>query len=433
MNRPKVLRTPGLGWLRSPRRLGLILAALGLAAYFLLPAWAAPPASNYDSLRLYTEALFEVSQKYVWPKNEEELIYGSLRGMMNSLDPDSSFLTAKEYQDYLQGPQRSPAEAGVDLIVKDGLVTTASVIDGGPASRAGLKPGDHIFKINGQMVRNLTTQEATRRFQGAPNTSFKLQVVRNGEVKPLDLTITLEPLGVSTVTTRYLENHVAYIRIRYFNNETPVELDSALNNIKQYKPPVKGIILDLRNNARGSMEEAVRSASLFLGNQQILIAKGRSPKTEQSFTGKDRDLVFKTLPPLVVLVDQGTARAAEIMAAALRDQARATLLGAKTLGLCGLTKAFPLEDGSALVMTVAQCYGPKGEKIQGKGLEPEVPGQKPQAAKAQEKPLAQEKTPTQEKAPAQVKSPEQDPWVQQANDLLTSGKPKPVAPKEPAS
>ncbi len=172
-----------------------------------------------------------------------------------------------------------------------------------------------------------------------------------------------------------------------------MELDTALNNIKQHKPPVKGIILDLRNNARGSMEEAVRSASLFLGNQQILLAKGRSPKTEQSFTGKDRDLVFKTLPPMVVLVDQGTARAAEIMAAALRDQARATLLGAKTLGLCGLTKAFPLEDGSALVMTVAQCYAPKGDKIQGKGLEPEVPGQKPQAAKAQEKAPAQREIP----------------------------------------
>jgi carboxyl-terminal processing protease len=430
VNRPKVLRTLGPGWLRSSRRLALILLVLGLAAYFLLPAWAAPPGSNYDSLRLYTEALFEVSQKYVWPKNEEDLIYGSLRGMMNSLDPDSSFLTAKEYQSYLQGSQSTPAEAGVDLIVKDGLLTAASVIDGGPAARAGLKPGDHIIKINGQMVRNLTTQEAGRRFQGAPGTTFKLQIIRNGLVKPLDLTVTLEPLGVSTVTTGYLDNAVAFIRIRYFNDGTPGELDTVLNHIKQHKPPVKGIILDLRNNARGSMEEAVRSTSLFLGNQQILIAKGRSPKTEQSYTGKDRDQVFKTLPPLVVLVDQGTARAAEIMAAALRDQARATLLGDKTLGLCGLTKAFPLEDGSALVMTVAQCYSPKGIKIQGKGLEPEVPGQKPQAAKEGQKPPAGKE---QEKAPAQVKSPEQDPWVQQAKDLLTSGKPKPVGQNEPAS
>jgi carboxyl-terminal processing protease len=408
----------------------VVLVALGLAAYFLLPAWAAPPASNYDSLRLYTEALFEVSQKYVWPKNEDELIYGSLRGMMNSLDPDSSFLSAKEYQNYLKGKTTPAAEAGLELIVKDGLLNAASVIDGGPAARAGLKPGDHIIKINGKMVRNLTTQEANRRFQGAPNTTLKLQVIRNGELKPLDISVTLEPLGVSTVTTAYLDHAVAYVRIRYFNDETPAELDTALNQIKQHKPPVKGIILDLRNNARGSMEEAVRSASLFLGNQQILVAKGRSPKTEQSFTGKDRDLIFKTLPPMVVLVDQGTARAAEIVAAALRDDAHATLLGAKTFGLCGLTKAFPLEDGSALVMTVAQCYAPKGAKIQGKGLEPQVPGQKPQADKEAQKPQAAK---DQGKAPAQVKSPENDPWVQQARELLISGKPKPEAKKKPAS
>jgi carboxyl-terminal processing protease len=430
VNRPNVVRTPGLGWLRSPRRLVLVLVALGLAAYFLLPAWAAPPASNYDSLRLYTEALFEVSQKYVWPKNEEDLIYGSLRGMMNSLDPDSSFLSAKEYQNYLKGTPTPVAEAGLELIVKDGLLNATSVIDGGPAARAGLKPGDHIFKIDGKMVRNLTTQEAAHRFQGAPNTTMKLQVIRNGELKPLDIAVTLEPLGVSTVTTGYLDNAVAYLRIRYFNEETPSELATALNQVKQHKPPVKGIILDLRNNARGSMEEAVRSASLFLGNQQILVAKGRSPKTEQSFTGKDRDLVFKTLPPMVVLVDQGTARAAEIVAAALRDQARATLLGTKTFGLCGLTKAFPLEDGSALVMTVAQCYAPKGAKIQGKGLEPEVPGQKPKAAKEGQQPQAAK---DHGKAPAQVKSPEQDPWVQQAKELLISGKPKPEAQKKPAS
>jgi len=406
--------------LRTYRRVAVILLFLGLTVYFLLPVWAAP-TSKYDSLRLYTEALFEITHKYVWPKSEEDLIYGSLRGMMNSLDPDSSFLTAKEYQSYLQGEKTAPAEAGLVLIVKDNLLTVASVIDDSPASRAGLKPGDHIIKIDGHQVRNLTTQEASRRFQGAPKAAIKLQVLRNGMVKPLDLTVTLEPLGVSTVTTRYLEHDVAYVRIRYFNNETPAELDTVLKNIKQHKPPVKGIVLDLRNNARGSMEEAVRSTSLLLGDQKILIAKGRASKSEESFKGKNRDLIFKPLPPMVVLVDQGTARAAEIMAGALRDQGQVTLMGAKTLGLCGLTKAFPLEDGSALVMTVSQCYTPKGDKIQGKGLEPGVPGVAPKDEKGEEK-----------KTPAKEVTPETDPWVQQAVDLITSGKP-PAAPKGKAS
>lgn len=421
MKHLSTLKTPGFGWLRSSRRWTVILLFLGLTAYFLLPVWAATPStSNYDSLRLYTEALFEITQKYVWPKSEETLIYGSLRGMMNSLDPDSSFLTAKEYQVYLHGDKSTPAEAGVVLIIKDNLLTVVSVIDDSPAFRAGLKPGDHIIKIDGHPVRNLTTQEATRRFQGAPNIPIKLQVLRNGLVKPLDLTVTLEPLGMSTVTTRYLEPGVAYVRIRYFNAETPAELATALKNFKQHQPPVKGIVLDLRNNARGSLEEAVRSASLLLGDQKILMAKGRSEKSEESFKGKERDLIFKNLPPIVVLVDQGTARAAEIMAGALRDQARVTLLGTKTLGLCGLTKAFPLEDGSALVMTVSQCYTPKGDKIQGKGLEPAVPGVEPKDEKAAKK------------EPAKMQTPETDPWVQQAVELLTSGKPQ--APlKEKAS
>jgi carboxyl-terminal processing protease len=400
----------------------VILLVAGLMTYFLLPAWAAPD-SKYDSLRLYTEALFEVSQKYVWPKKEDDLIYGSLRGMMNSLDPDSSFLTAKEYQEYLHGGKNVPAEAGVVLIVKKNLLTVASVIDGGPGFRAGLEPGDHIIKLTGHMVRNLTTQEATRRFQGAPHTKLKLQVLRNGEVKPLNLTVTLEPLALNTVTTQYLEHNVAYIRIRYFNHETQGELASILKNIRKHQPPVKGIVLDLRNNARGTMADAVRSASLLLGDQKILLAKGRSTKSEESFQGKDRDLIFKTVPRMVVLVDQGTARAAEIMAGALRDQARATLLGAKTLGLCGLTKAFPLEDGSALVMTVSECYTPKGEKIQGKGLEPQVPGQTPKDKDAQ----------AQGKAAPKKMTPDQDPWVQQAVDLLTSGKSKQVAQEDQAS
>jgi carboxyl-terminal processing protease len=296
------------------------------------------------------------------------------------------------------------------LIVKDGLLTAASVIDDSPAFRAGLKPGDHIIKIDGHQVRNLTTQEATRRFQGAPNTAIKLQVLRNGAVKPLDLTVTLEPLGASTVTTRYPDHGIAYVRLRYFNAETPTELATVLKNLKQHQPPLKGIVLDLRNNARGTMEEAVRSASLLLGDQTILIAKGRTAKSEETFKGKDRDLIFKKLPPMVVLVDQGTARAAEIMAGALRDQARVTLVGTKTLGLCGLTKAFPLEDGSALVMTVAQCYTPKGDKIPGKGLEPAVAGATPKEDK------------TAKQAPGKVLTPEEDPWVQQAVDLLTTGK-----------
>jgi carboxyl-terminal processing protease len=409
------LKTTG-SRLRTYQKLVVILVFLGLTAYFLMPVWA---DSGYDSLRLYTEAMFEITQKYVWPKPEKTLIYGSLRGMVNSLDPDSSFLTPKEYQAYLHGDKASPAEAGLVLIVNNRLLTVASVIDDSPAARAGILPGDHIIKINGKRVHNLTTQEANRRFQGTAGTKIKVHVYRNNAVKPLDFTITLEPLGVSTVTTQYLDHNVAYIRVRYFNTRTPTELAAALDKIKQHKPPVTGIVLDLRNNARGTMEEAVRSASLLLGDQKIVMAKGRTKNSEETFKGKNGDLVFKKMPPMVVLVDHSTARAAEIMAGALQDQVRVTLLGRKTMGLCGLTKTFPLDDGSAIVMTVAQCYTPRGDKIQGQGLKPAVAGVKPKAEQAK-------------KETALAATPATDPWVQQAVHLLTSGK-APATLKEKAS
>ena len=203
-------------------------------------------------------------------------------------------------------------------------------------------------------------------------------MIRNGQVKPLDLAVILEPLGPgTTVTTQYLKDSLAYLRVRYFNDDTPRDLEKALKSLKRHRPPVKGLVLDLRNNARGTMEQAVRTGSVLLGEKEIVSAKGRAAKTAETFQGKGRDLVFKTALPMVVLVDQGTARAAEILAGALRDQSQATLLGAKTLGLCGLTKILPLQDGSALIMTVAQCYTPKGQKIQGKGLDPEITGKAP--------------------------------------------------------
>ena len=393
----------------------------GAIALFLLlvlallvprPLLTAETSSSYEALRLFTEALFEISQKYVFPKSEEDMIYGSLRGMMSCLDPDSSFLTPSEYKSSLNGKEAQAAEAGVEVIIKDNLALLTSVIDGGPAAAAGLKEGDHVLKVNGQLVRNLTTQEMARRFRGAPGTAIKLQVLRNSAIKPLEVTVTLAPLSENTVTTRVLQDSFGYVRLRYFNEATPKEVSLALKALQKQNPGLRGLILDLRNNGRGSMEDAVRTASIILGDKEIVSARGRSPDNQETFSGKERDLVLKAPLPVVVLIDQGTARAAEIVAAALHDQYQATLLGAKSLGLCGLTKAMPLQDGSALIMTVAQCYTPGGQKIQGKGLEPEVQGQTPK--EAEKKALLE--------LPQAVPAPEQDPWVLQAVEILTSGK-----------
>ena len=288
----------GRGWFL--RRALPFLLALFLAASGVQPA-AAAAAQNYDALRLITEAFHEISQKFVWKKGEEEIVYGSLRGLMNSLDPDSSFLTPQEYQQVLSGQKGPVAEAGVDLIYKDNLVTVVSVMDDGPAWRAGLRPGDHILKIDGQMVRNLTTQEAVRRFQGKAGTTYKLQVLRNGLVKPLEMSVTLEPLAPGRVTYKIIKDSYAYIRLPYFTPETPGELIAALKQLQRHQPPLKGLVLDLRNNARGSLDLAVRAASPFLGEKEVVSTRGRPPEPNQSYQGRARDELAKFNLPLVVM------------------------------------------------------------------------------------------------------------------------------------
>lgn len=393
--------------LKKWRGLG-ILVILTVAGGLTVLA-SAETSSDYESLRLLSEALNEISTKAVFQKNDVELFHGALRGMMSSLDPDSSYLSAEEYAKYQKGQQVPGAEAGMVLIFKDHLLTAVSVLDGGPADRAGLKAGDHILKIDGQLIRNTTTQEGERNFQGPAGKTLKLEVIRNGLVKPLDLSVTLEPIGPALPKVKMLKDGYAYLRIPYFTNDLPKVLTQDLQNLTKATPPPRGLILDLRNNARGNLDQAVRTASLFLGKQKVVSTRGRMSGAEQSYQGSEREQVLKTPMPLVVLVDQNTARAAEILAGALQNNRRAVLLGDKTFGLCGITQVMPLQDGSALLMTMAYCYTPGGQKISGDGLKPDIEIQKPSEEDTKSLTLPNPE-------------PEADPWVQQAVEVLKSGR-----------
>ncbi len=340
------------------------------------PSAAAVSSQAYAQLRLLVEALYEIDSKYVTEKKERDLIYGAIRGMVSSLDPNSSFLSPTEYQESQTGNKQSEADAGMELSVKDNLLTVIAAVEGGPAWRAGLKADDHILKINNQSTRTVTALEAAKKFQGPPGTKVKVQIIRTGFVKPLDLELTLEKNTVESLVYYSLEDGYYYIRLRNPRERSAQELQQVLRTIQANPSAKKGIILDLRNTAGGQLEEARRLASAFVGSDLIYSVKGRQSENKQSFIGLKDYQVLKEKLPLVILVDQGTARAAEVMAGALQAQYGALLLGYKTFGDCAVSKVFPLKDGSALIVSVGYCYTPKDQLIQGKGLEPDISGPK---------------------------------------------------------
>jgi carboxyl-terminal processing protease len=348
-----------------------------LALYSFLPQVGATVSSQaYAQLRLLVEALYEIDGKYVTEKKDRELIYGAIRGMVASLDPNSAFLSPSEYQESQHGVKQPEADAGMELSLKDNLLTVIAPSEGGPAWKAGLQADDHILKINNQSTRTLSPLEAAKKLQGPPGTRVKVQIVRTGFVKPQDLELTLERNTLESVTYYPLEDGYSYIRLRTPRERSAQELQQVLRTIQAGPGARKGIILDLRNTAGGQLEEARRLASAFVGNDPIYSVKGRQADKKQSYNGIKEYQIFNEKVPLVVLVDQGTARAAEVIAGALQTQYGAVLLGYKTFGDCAIPKVFPLKDGSALIVSIGYCYTPRDHLIQGKGLEPDISGPK---------------------------------------------------------
>jgi len=399
------------------RTLGALILCAALCGILSLPA-AAASSQVYAQLRLLVEALYEIDNKYVTEIKDRELIYGAIRGMVASLDPNSSFLSPAEYQENQHEAKAPEAEAGLALSVKDNILTVIAPVEGGPAWRSGISADDHILKINNQSTRNITAMEAARKLQGPPGTKVSLQLIRNGLVKPLDIELTLEKHVSDTVVHFPLEDGYHYIRLRTPRDRSTFELQNVLRSLQASPSPKKGIILDLRNTAGGRLEEARRLASVFVGSDLIYSTRGRQSDIKQPVTGLKEYQVLKEKLPLIVLMDQGTSRVAEIMAGVLQAHWGALLLGYNTFGDCSVTRLFPLRDGSALIVSVGHCYTPRDRLIQGKGLEPDIPGPKKDT---DEQPISGSPgTPGKEKTLPNLNDVMQDPLVQQALVKLKS-------------
>lgn len=331
---------------------------------------AADVEKTFPRIKLFSEALNEIQKKYVEEKDSKELIYGAIRGMMNTLDPHSTFLSPEEFKELEIETSGIFSGIGIEITSKDGILTVVSPIEGTPADKAGLLPGDKILQIEEKSTKNMTLNEAVRLIRGQKGTKVNLMILHEGAKEPVKYAIIREVIPIKSVKSKMLEDGYGYIRISTFQEKTDDDLQTHLNKLEGSKGGLKGLILDLRNDPGGLLNEAVKVADEFLESGLIVYTQGRLKEQNLKFYAHPNKL--KRNYPLVVLVNEGSASASEIVAGALQDQKRAILLGTPTFGKGSVQTIIPLDDNAGIKLTTARYYTPSGRSIQAKGITPDI-------------------------------------------------------------
>ena len=323
----------------------------------------------YKNIELFTEVLREVEKHYVEPENPQKLIYGAIKGMVNSLDPHSSFMTKDEYQELMTETKGSFSGVGIEITIKDDVLTVVSPIEGTPAYKAGIKPGDMIIKIEKKSTKGMTLLDAVKNIRGTKGTEVELTIARKGQNEPLTFKIKRDVIPLKSVRHYALTQDIGYVRISNFQSHTARDLKAALEDLEK-EHPLKGLVLDLRNNPGGLLTQAVNVSDLFLDKGLIVSTRGRDSSQDISMSahknGTERNY------PMIVLVNGGSASASEIVAGALQDNKRALILGTRTFGKGSVQTIIPLNDGSGLRLTTARYYTPSGRSIQLSGIVPDI-------------------------------------------------------------
>jgi len=323
-----------------------------------------------EELRRFTEVYERVQRDYVESIDDETLIRNAIRGMLEGLDPHSAYLDAAEYEQLQEGTRGQFGGLGIEVGMEDGFVKVIAPIDGTPADAAGIQPGDLIMRIDGRSVRGLDLQQAVERMRGEPGTEIQLGILRDGQDSPIDVTLERAVIQVDSVRSQLLEPGFGYLRISQFQSRTGDDLLSEIAAWQDEYGPMNGMVLDLRNNPGGVLDAAVEVADAFLSNGAIVSTNGRAERAESRFTATPNDALNGA--PLVVLVNAGSASAAEIVAGALQDHRRAVIMGEQTFGKGSVQSILPLRNGSAVKLTTARYYTPDGRSIQAEGIVPDV-------------------------------------------------------------
>jgi len=352
---------------------GALCTAAGFAGGLTIfsAAHGANDISAYRQLDLFSDAFERVRANYVRPVEDSELIDAAIQGMVSNLDPHSSYMDAKSYADMQIQTKGEFGGVGIEVTMEDGLIKVISPIDDTPAAKAGLKPGDYIAAIDGVSIQGLALNDAIDKMRGPEGSKVTLTILRTGDKKPFDVTLTRAIVQVDNVRS-HREGDVGYIRMPGFNEETASGLEEAVRTLrKQIGPGIKGYVLDLRNNPGGLLDQAVQVSDDFLNSGEIVSTRGRHPEDTQRYDAKGGDITDSK--PVVVLINAGTASAAEIVSGALQDHKRATIVGMTSFGKGSVQTIIPLGDGGgALRLTTARYYTPSGHSIQAQGIIPDI-------------------------------------------------------------
>ncbi len=325
----------------------------------------------YQELKLFTDVLSIVRQNYVEEVDMQELVYGGIKGMLSVLDPHSSFMTPDDYREMQVETKGEFGGIGIEISLRDGVLTVVTPIEDTPAFEVGMLPGDRIVLIDDLETSALGIMDAVKLLRGKAGTKVKIGVMRSGSDKPLIFDIERSNIKIDSVKARTLEPGYAYVRLVQFQEMTDRDLKEGLQRLhKESNGTLKGLILDLRNNPGGLLDQAVKVSDVFLERGLIVYTEGRNSQSHMKFSAHQTDT--EPAYPIVVLVNAGSASAAEIVAGALQDHHRAILLGTRSFGKGSVQTIMPLSDDSGLRLTTARYFTPSGRSIQAAGIEPDV-------------------------------------------------------------
>ncbi len=342
-----------------------------------------------EELRSFTEVFGRVKSDYVEPVDDKKLITQAINGMLTGLDPHSAYLDQEAFKELQVGTQGEFGGLGIEVGMEDGFVKVVAPIDDSPASRAGIKPADLIVKLDDTSVKGMTLNDAVKRMRGKPNTQITLTIVRKGEPKPIVVTLTRAIIKIQSVKSKLLEPGYAYFRVTQFQEQTGENLARAIEKLfKDNQGPMRGVVLDLRNDPGGLLNGAVAVSAAFLPEGALVVyTDGRTEDSkmrlnanaENYLRGRNREDYIRKLPahvkkvPMVVLVNGGSASASEIVAGALQDHKRAVIMGQQTFGKGSVQTILPLGNNTAIKLTTARYFTPNGRSIQAKGIAPDIP------------------------------------------------------------